>query len=86
MHICAPNPAYLHVPAVRHDIWLAAPVPRGQLPRGHAPAAEGRDPVGVVDAPDADDVILVGGVVERPVQGAVVADGAHHDYAVRSYL
>lgn len=34
-----------------------------------------------VDAPHADDVALVGGVVERAVQRAVVADGRHHEDA-----
>ena len=37
-------------------------------------------------AADADDIHLVGRVVESPVQGPVVADGADHDDLVRRHL
>ena len=39
-----------------------------------------------VDTSDADDVHLVRRVVERAVEGAVVADGRDHDDSVRSQL
>ena len=56
----SPCRPHLNVSAVRHHVGLAAAVAQGHLPGGHASGAEGRDLVGVVDAADADDVVLVG--------------------------
>ena len=58
----------------------------GQLPSGHAPAAERSNLVVIVNATHADDVRLVGRVVECAVQRAVIADGADHDQAIASHL
>ncbi len=51
------------------------PLPYLELMGGHASGGEACDPPRIVDAPDTDDIHLIGRVVEGPPQGAVVADG-----------
>ena len=51
-----------------------------------SPGRESGDSITLVDASDPDDVILVRGVVERPPQGAIVADGRHHQDSIRGDL
>lgn len=71
-----------HSLSIGHHIWLGAAIPPWQLPRRHAATGKRCQSVFKIDATHANDVVLVGWVVEGAVQWAVVANGGHHDDAV----
>lgn len=52
------------------------------LPGAHATRREGSYVVLVVDAADANDVTLVSWIVQRAIQGPVIADGRDHYYII----
>ena len=93
--LAAPQSA--HAARVRHQVGLEATVADGQLPGGHAARRElghsvlrVRVGVGVGadagEASDADHVRHVGRIVERAVDGSVVADAGDHDDAGGAHL
>ena len=83
---CMPWPVLYSTCRLRNEPesirYLGPAIASRQLPGRHAPRRERRDVVLIVYATHAQHIILVSWVIQCPVQGPIIPNGADHDDAI----